>query len=71
MRGSGFVFVLCLIATLFYLFKADESFRAKALVLAVYVGSFFAHMAFDTTLPVGLLIQAGLCIYYVIYFKYM
>jgi len=69
-RTGAFIFAVCAFGTAFYVIKADVSWKAKGLVLAIYVASFFAHRVVETAVPVGLLIQAALAIYYIIYFKY-
>jgi hypothetical protein len=70
MRGGGFVVVLCFLMTLFYVWKADVTLKAKAIVLLLYAASFVVGFVVETTVPLLVLIQVALCIYYVIYLKY-
>ena len=68
LAGRYLPVLFCFIALVLYMWKAEETWGRKGLLALIYAASWAAGPALGTTFPAGLLIQVGLCIYFILYF---
>jgi hypothetical protein len=68
--GFGFVAVVaCLVLTVAYLCWAEVAVAWKALVVLLYIATWYIDRFIHTPIPIGFLMQIALCFYYLLYFK--
>lgn len=60
----------CLALTILYVLWADVAPGWKLFVILLYVATWFVGRLLQISLPIGFIVQAALCIYYLIYFKF-